>query len=231
MTGNLLAEGGSRPSAPLLDRAEKYLVEPDAQAWIDWSGASGKIHPSILAFIQEHNSELFGNVDLEENYADASPRGWAGASKLIEMGEQLGWNSDMINAKVCGRVGKSAGIKYRVYYDHYHDLLPLVDQVFEGKDVAAKVNAMVPTKQYVIALMVCSRISNAYLNPKVTTAERKKLLPNSGKFLSKMSPEICLIAIRGQITLQNIIAWNLDEQPDWKAAMAKVETRVKGSAA
>src|SRR5271154_2454586 len=37
MTGNLQAEGGQRPSLPLLDRAEKYLVEASHIHWLDWA--------------------------------------------------------------------------------------------------------------------------------------------------------------------------------------------------
>ena len=40
MTGNLISEGGSRPSLPLLDRAEKYLVEADATSWLESEGSS-----------------------------------------------------------------------------------------------------------------------------------------------------------------------------------------------
>ena len=76
MTGNLVSEGGSRPSLPLLDRSEKFLLEADAALWLDWAGKMGHIHPSITAYINDHPNDLFGAVDPEDRYADASPRGW-----------------------------------------------------------------------------------------------------------------------------------------------------------
>lgn len=67
MTGNLISEGGSRPSLPLLDRAEKYLVEADVNSWLDWAGKSGRIHPSVSAYIHDHPKDLFGAVDPEND--------------------------------------------------------------------------------------------------------------------------------------------------------------------
>jgi hypothetical protein len=119
MTGNLISEGGARPSLPLLDRAEKYLVEADATSWLEWAGKSGHIHSSITAYVYDHPKDLFGAVDPEDRYADPSPRGWARASEILHKGEEKGWSPTLLNKKVCGCVGKDAGIRYSNYYEHY----------------------------------------------------------------------------------------------------------------
>ena len=120
MTGNLISEGGSRPSLPLLDRAEKYLVQSDSKSWLDWAGKEGRIHPAITAYIYDHGGDLFGAVNPDERYADPSPRGWAGASRILFEGEKRGWSTELLNKKVSGRVGQQAGLKYANYYEHYH---------------------------------------------------------------------------------------------------------------
>jgi hypothetical protein len=112
MTGNLISEGGARPSLPLLDRAEKYLVEADATSWLTWAGKKGHIHPSITAYINDNPKDLFGDVDPQDRYADPSPRGWARASEILYKGEERGWSHTLLNKKVCGCIGKSAGISY-----------------------------------------------------------------------------------------------------------------------
>ena len=160
MTGNLISEGGSRPSLPLLDRAEKYLVEADATSWLEWAGKSGKIHSSITAYIYDHPKDLFGAIDPEDRYADPSPRGWSRASDILYQGEEKGWNPSMLNKKVCGCVGKDAGIKYSNYYEHYQQLLPLIEDIYQGRDVSTRYNALEPTKKLVACMITCARLAN-----------------------------------------------------------------------
>ena len=160
MTGNLISEGGARPSLPLLDRAEKYLVEADATSWLEWAGRSGHIHPSITAYVTDHPKDLFGAIDPEDRYADPSPRGWSRASDILYKGEDRGWGTNLLNKKVCGCVGKDAGIKYSNYYEHYQQLLPLIEDVYQGKDVSVRYNTLEPTKKLVACMITCARLAN-----------------------------------------------------------------------
>ncbi|NDB84360.1 MAG: hypothetical protein EB127_16885 [Alphaproteobacteria bacterium] len=224
MTGNLLSEGGNRPCMPLLDRAEKYLVEADATSWLEWAGRSGKIHPAITAYITDHPKDLFGAVDPEDRYADPSPRGWAGASELLFVGEKNGWNTEVLNKKVCGRVGKDAGIKYSNYYEHYQVLLPMVDRIYEGKDVSAEFNKLEPTKRLVGSMIACARLANQL------DSHKGDKLPKSvdyiGKFLKGISYENVLVAVRSQIQLERILKYSLDEHPEWEALINNMRKKV-----
>jgi len=227
MTGNLLAEGGNRPCLPLLDRAEKYLVEADAASWLEWSGRSGKIHPSVTAYISDHPKDLFGAVDPEERYADPSPRGWAGASELLFIGEKNGWNTEVLNKKVCGRVGKDAGIKYSNYYEHYQILLPMIEEIYNGKDVSDKFNKLEPTKRLVGSMIACARLANMLDTHKGD--KLPKAVDHVGKFLQKINYENALVAIRSQIQLERIIKFNLDENPEWGSIITKITKKVSGN--
>jgi hypothetical protein len=227
MTGNLIAEGGNRPCLPLLDRAEKFLVEADANSWLDWAGRSGKIHPSVTAYITDHPKDLFGAVDPEDRYADPSPRGWAGASELLFIGEKNNWSTDLLNKKVCGRVGKDAGLKYSNYYEHYQVLLPMIDEIYKGKDVSDKFNKLEPTKRLVGSMIACARMANILDSLKGDTLP--KTVDYMGKFLQKISYENVLVAVRSQIQLSRIIQHSLDEHPEWETVLNTINKKVSGN--
>lgn len=220
MTGNLISEGGSRPSMPLLDRAEKYLVEADASAWLDWAGKCGKIHPSITSYLTDHPNDLFGAVDPEDRYSDPSPRGWTRASEILHKGEALNWNSTVLNKKVSGCIGKDAGIKYSNYYEHYQQLLPMVENIFKGKDVSSKYNALEPTKKLVACMITCARLATQL--DQLKNNEHLDSISYVGKFLQKVSHENALVAIRSQIQMSRLIQFGIDDQPEWAKVIADV---------
>lgn len=227
MTGNLISEGGARPSLPLLDRAEKYLVEADASSWLEWAGKSGHIHPSITAYVSDHPKDLFGAIDPDDRYADPSPRGWHRASEILFKGEDRGWQPELLNKKVSGCIGKDAGIKYRNYYEHYQQLLPMIENVFQGKDVATQYNALEPTKKLVACMITCARLSSQLDNSSVN--ELPVSVKHVGKFLQKSSFENVLVAVRSQITIDRLVKFNLDEHPEWEQVLSKINKRVDGN--
>lgn len=227
MTGNLISEGGSRPSPPLLDRAEKYLIEANSDLWLAWAGKSGRIHPTVAAFIYDKNTELYGPVDLGENYGDASPRGWENASQAIFFGEKHGWSKELILRKVSGFVGKKAGLAYGIYFEHYQVLLPLVERLFAGEDVKAEYEALDPGHQLLTCMIVCSRLAG-----QMDAARREGLsCPASamgiGRFMEKcVGPENVLISVRTQLTLDRIVKWQLDDHKDWSYVLATINDDV-----
>jgi hypothetical protein len=220
MTGNLISEGGNRPSPPLLDRTEKYLVEADVASWLDWAGKSSRIHPSVSAYISDNPKDLFGAVDPEDRYADPSPRSWDRASQILFRGEKLGWSSEILNKKVSGCVGKDAGIKYSNYYDHYMELLPMVEDVFLGKDVVAKYKPLEPSKKLVACMIVCARLASQLDSVEDDT------LPTSvkyvGKFLTNVANENVLVSVRSQIQIERLLKHKLDEMVHWKDVLGKI---------
>lgn len=224
MTGNLISEGGARPSLPLLDRAEKYLVEADATSWLEWAGKTGRIHPSITAYITDHPKDLFGAVDPEDRYADPSPRGWSRASEILYKGEERNWSPTLLNKKVCGCVGKDAGIKYSNYYEHYQQLLPMIEDVYQGKDVSSRYNTLEPTKKLVACMITCARLATQLDHAKVDDPPIS--IQHVGKFLQKVSYENVLVAVRSQIQIDRMVKYNLDEHPDWEQVLNKINKSV-----
>lgn|SRR5574337_737622 len=227
MTGNLISEGGQRPSLPLLDRTEKFLVEADAGSWLDWAGKSGgRIHPSVTAYINDHRKDLFGAVDPEERYADPSPRGWDRASQILFAGDKQGWDPYLLNKKVAGCVGKDAGIKFSNYYEHFIELLPMVEDIYSGRDVSNKYGPLEPTKKIVACMIACSRLAS-YLDEVEMGKELPPAVKHMGKFLNKVSHENVLIAVRSQIQIERIVTYGLDEHPDWAQVLARVNREIE----
>jgi hypothetical protein len=226
MTGNLISEGGSRPSLPLLDRAEKYLVEADATSWMNWAGKSGNIHSSITAYIYDHPKDLFGAVDPEDRYADPSPRGWTRASNILYRGEEKNWNPSLLNKKVCGCVGKDAGIKYSNYYEHYQQLLPLIEDIYHGKDVISRYNVLEPTKKLVACMITCARLANQL--DQAADGESPVSVKHVGKFLQKVSHENVLVSVRSQIQIDRLVKHGLDEHEAWSDVLNKINKQVDG---
>lgn len=224
MTGNLISEGGARPSLPLLDRAEKYLVEADVTSWMNWAGRSGHIHPSITAFINDNPTFLFGAVDPDDRYADPSPRGWTRASDILHRGEEKGWTPEMLHNKVRGCVGKDAGIKYSLYYDHYQKLLPMVERVYKGENISTEYIALDPSQQLITCMIACARLAN-HLD-QVTSDVPPPALKLMGRFLQYVSHENVLAAVRSQVTIERIVQFNLDENQDWQDIMSRINKTV-----
>jgi len=223
-TGNLISEGGSRPSMPLLDRCEKYMVEADVASWMEWAGKSGSIHPSVSAYINDHPNDLFGAVDPEDRYADPSPRGWTRASQILFQGEKLGWSSHLLNKKVSGCVGKDAGIKYSNYYEHYMELLPMIEDVYNGKNVSAKYNTLEPSKKLIACMIACARLAS-----QLDTATTDKLpasVKHMGNFLNEVPHENVLVSVRSQIQIGRLVKFNLDEHPAWKSVLGRINKQM-----
>lgn len=224
MTGNLISEGGARPSLPLLDRSEKYLVEADASSWLEWAGKSGRIHPSITAYITDHPKDLFGAVDPDERYADPSPRGWARASEILFKGESHGWNTTLLNHKVSGCVGKDAGIKYSNYYEHYQQLLPMIEDLYNGKDIKSRYAPLEPTKKLVACMITCARLATQLDNSDIDNPPQS--IKYVGRFLRDVSYENTLVAVRSQIQISRLVQFNLDEHPDWEEVLNRINKSV-----
>ncbi len=225
MTGNLQAEGGVRPCLPLLDRAEKYIVEADVTSWLAWAAKTGEIHASATAYLYDHPEDLYGETDPGDVYADPSPRGWHNASKILTFGEKHKWSTRMLTDKVAGCVGKSAGIKYSQYYDHYQVLLPLIKDIFDGKNVEKEFNGFEQSKQMITCMITCARLARNIDECKDgQSPDNSKIISN---FMRQVDSEMALIAIRSQIGLQRMVMHGLDEEEGWSDLLSKISDKVE----
>jgi hypothetical protein len=234
MAGNLPNEGGSRPPLPLLDRAEKYLVEATTTQWLDWAAKEGKIHASITAYLHDHPDDLFGDTDPGDVYADPSPRGWHNYSEIVNFGEQHKWGHNLLTLKASGCVGRKAGIKYAAYFDHYQVLLPIVEKVMRGEDIKG-FDDLEPSKRCVACMIVCSRLARILdenaeknKNKKKDARELPRETETVARFLRKVDPELALVSIRSQIGLDRTVDMDLDRSPEFDAILRELSGRMNG---
>jgi hypothetical protein len=232
MAGNLPNEGGSRPPLPLLDRAEKYLVEATTAQWLDWACKEGKIHPSITAYLADHQDDLFGDTDPGDVYADPSPRGWHNYSNILTFGEKHNWSHRILTNKASGCIGRKAGIKYTSYFEHYQVLVPICDRIMRGERIPG-FDELEPGKRCVACMIVCSRLARILdENAEKNKAKKKeKGLPYEtetvAKFLRQVDPEIALVSIRSQIGLERFVDLNVDENEDMDSLLKELSGRMK----
>lgn len=238
MTGNLQAEGGQRPSLPLLDRAEKFLVEVNPDHWLDWGATTGEIHPSVSAYISDNRQDLIGDVDPQEDYADPSPRGWHNASKLLFFGEKHKWHPKMMLHKVSACVGKKIGIRYSSFFEHYQELLPMVDSIIKGEKNIKEFNSLENTKKLVVCMVLCARYAKMLDNYKASLDDKQldniklpEKLRDAGfhisNFMLDVDPEITLISIRGQLGAQRLLEFNLIDDKNWDRTLSELLSKLK----
>jgi len=235
MMGNLPSEGGTKPSAPLLDRAEKFLVEINPEHWLEWAGTAGKIHPSVAAYIADNLADLCGDVDQGENYSERSPRGWHKASKLLTYGEHHGWHPSMMMHKVAACVGRKVGIKYSAFFEHYQVLLPVVEKIMKGEKVQ-EFSQFENTKKLVVCMILCSRYARMLdeIKDKAGDNFRNILMPDdvkdAGKYVSKfllnIDPEMALISIRGQLGAKRVLDHNLTDDENWDRILTELLAKI-----
>jgi energy-coupling factor transporter ATP-binding protein EcfA2 len=222
-TGNLISEGGKRPSLPLLDRAEKYLVEASVDHWLKWAGNSNQIHPACAAYVQDHPNHLFASTETEDNYADPSPRGWHLASTALFELEKRHAPKDIRINKVSGYVGKQTGILFDMYYNYYEKILPMVNGLFEGKNTKETVNAYEkvfnPQEKLVATMIICGRLATIADSGDKDT---KKIFDRVGKFLVNVDSDNILVGMRSQFGIQRMTKYKLTDDPIWKEVIGKV---------
>lgn len=232
MTGNLISEGSARPSLPLLDRTEKYLLQADTTSFLKWAAKSNKIHPSVRAFLQDKTAYLYGSNDGGADlYAEASPRGWEYSSNAIFFGEKKGWSKDLINRKVSGYVGRQAGMEYQIYFQHYKELLPLIDSIFNGEDVVAEYKKLDSSKQLYAAMIASSRLAGILdrvpLDEDGIPTHKPKELAYVGAFMNRgVSDENVLVSVRTQLMVDRLVTWDLDSNKDWGKILVNVTNTV-----
>src|SRR5271165_365699 len=233
MAGNLPNEGGSRPPLPLLDRAEKYLVEATTTQWLDWAAKEGKIHASITAYLHDHPDDLFGDTDPGDVYADPSPRGWHNYSEIVNFGEEHKWGHNLLTLKAAGCIGRKVGIKYAAYFDHYQVLLPIVEKVMRGEGIKG-FDDLEPSKRCVACMIVCSRLARILDESAEKNKGKKKdsrELPREtetvARFLRNVDPELALVSIRSQIGLDRTVDMDLHASPEFDAILKELSGRMK----
>ena len=217
---------------PLLDRAEKFLLEASADVWLRWAASPrAQIHNSIFQYIQDHPQALCGPEDIGDNYGSESPRSWHLSSQMIKFGEKHNWPTELILAKIAGFVGKRSGIEYSSYYTHYQVLLPFVESVFAGENVAAPYHDMSPGDKISACMIIASRFATQ-LDACDPLKDKPACVDTIGQFMHKTAGhENVLSSMRSaDPKALRLKKWNLIKHPTWSKLFKDINISSDGLA-
>ena len=76
-----------------LDRVKKIDVEPDFTVWKEYAWEAG-VHPSILSYLELKPESFYKMETTVDGKLFATPRGWEDLSRILQVYEQLGKETD-----------------------------------------------------------------------------------------------------------------------------------------
>jgi len=156
LTGNLMNEGAysNMISSALLDRGAKYILQFNFEKWVDWAKANG-VHDLILGFLRSDPEFACGKVE-ESAYASPSPRSWTLASEALLKAKELKMaDIESVAQIISGYVGNEAGLRFKIWYEHYRKFEPYVHSLIETGEMTLNFNELAPTEKVVFVVSVC----------------------------------------------------------------------------
>lgn len=156
LTSNLITESSysNRISSALLDRTAKYMLEFDFSLWIDWAKAN-QVHDLIIGFLRSDPTFACGAIE-ESTYASPSPRSWTWASQALLRAKELKMpDIESVTQIVSGYVGSEAGLRFKIWYEHYRKFEPHVLSLIERGQMSLNFDELAPTEKVVFVVAAC----------------------------------------------------------------------------
>jgi MoxR-like ATPase len=181
LTGNLpdeYANSGSISHA-ISKRCRTVQLNVNWKIWREWAFSS-KVHPNIISFITSHPEWLYKKAPDGDPtaYALPSPRTWTLASdaiKSLEKDNNMNKYSDMsmlMDKLIAANVGEGASSEFKVWLEHYQELDPVVEDIFE-KGVYPKKGVLSAQQVLIAAISACNKV---YAELKNDKADREKVV-------------------------------------------------------
>jgi MoxR-like ATPases len=183
LTGNLSNEGAysNQISSALLDRGAKYILSFNFEKWIDWAKINS-VHDLILGFLRSNPEFACGKLE-DSCYASPSPRGWTMASEaLIKARDLKIIDIETITQIVSGFVGNEAGIRFKIWYEHYRKFEPFIHNLIEAGSMSFNFHELEPTAKVVFVIGVCHYAKQKSLSEPARSKNRFVYLENLCKF-------------------------------------------------
>lgn len=156
LTGNLSIEGAysNHISSALLDRGAKYILSFSFEKWLNWA-KTNNVHDLILGFLTNNQEFACGKLD-DLCYASPSPRGWTLASEsLFKANELKIVDIENIIQIISGYVGAEAGLRFKIWYQHYRKFEPFVESVIDSGKMNFDFKSLLPTEKIVFVISAC----------------------------------------------------------------------------
>ena len=156
LTGNLANEKAysNEISSALLDRGAKFILRFNFEKWVDWAKAHC-VHDLILGFLRS-DPEFACGKDEDYLYASPSPRGWTWASDALLRAKELKVTDiDSVTQIISGYVGSEAGLRFRIWYEHFRRFEPHVHSLIDRGEMSLNYEDLVPTEKVVFVISAC----------------------------------------------------------------------------
>jgi hypothetical protein len=214
LTGNLSNEGAysNAISTAILDRASKYILNFSFEKWVDWAKLNG-IHDLILGFLTSNSDLACGKVN-DISYASPSPRSWSLASEaLIKARQSKIVDIDTITHIISGFVGKEAGIKFKIWYEHYRKFEPFINSIVDSGEANIDFTTLPPTEKLVFIISLCHVAKLKVTSSIFKKNNKNKYLDNLCNYLlkNKVDKEIQIIALYNSFTFETVTKYKLYE--------------------
>lgn len=183
MTGNLINEGAysNEISSALLDRGAKYILSFNFEKWVDWA-KSNNIHDLILGFLRSNPEFACGKVE-NTCYASPSPRGWTLASEALFKAKEFKIvDIDSVTQIISGFVGGEAGLRFKIWYEHYRRFEPYIVSLIETGAMTLDYQSLSPTEKLVFVISSCYFSKQKVFNESLKSKNRFAYLENLCKF-------------------------------------------------
>lgn len=190
LTGNLSSEGAysNQISSALLDRGSKYILSFNFEKWVDWAKAND-VHDLILGFLRSEPDFACGKIE-DSFYASPSPRGWTQASEaLIKARDLKIADIETVAQIVSGFVGNEAGLRFKIWYEHYRKFEPFIHSLIETGAMTLDYANLLPTEKVVFVVSACYYAKQKVLLEKTKSKNRLIYLEHLCKFFTSYGVE------------------------------------------
>jgi MoxR-like ATPase len=190
LTGNLSNEGSysNQISTALLDRGAKYVLSFNFEKWVDWA-KSYQLHDVILGFLRSNPEFACGKTD-DISCASPSPRGWTLASDALNKAREMKiLDIETVTQVISGFVGKEAGLRFKIWYEHYRKFEPFVHSIIDLGHMTLDFNSLTPTEKVIFVITTCYYAKQKALFDAHKSKNKFIYLENLCKFLTNYKIE------------------------------------------
>lgn len=228
LTGNLINEGANSNivSSALLDRGAKYILSFNFEKWVDWAKAHN-VHDLILGFLRSNPEFACGKIE-DITYANPSPRGWTLASDaLIQAKELKIIDIESVTQIISGFVGSEAGIRFKIWYEHYRKFEPFVFSLIENGELNLNYHDLTPTEKVVFVVTACY-FAKQKVFQETKTKKRFYALENLCSFLinNQVDPEVQVIGLYNSFDFDMIAQHKLYECQPFFELFSKLNQKI-----
>lgn len=227
LTGNLSSEGAysNAINTALLDRGAKYILSFNFEKWVDWAKAH-QVHDLVLGFLRSNPEFACGKID-DACYASPSPRGWTMASEaLIKAKELKIVDIDTVTHIISGFVGNEAGLRFKLWYEHYRKFEPIVHTLIYSGNLIIDYQTLTPTEKIIFVITACYHAKQKLMEP----SKKNRFLPleNLCKFLTtnKVDYEVQVMGLYNSFDFDYVVKNKLYECKPFFELFTKISESV-----